>query len=137
MDEKVQEKVIDESGTVKISDEVVAIVAGIATSQVEGVSSMSGGIAGGIAELLSGKKNATKGIKVDIKDGKAVIDIHITVMYGVKIPEVSWDIQEKVKADIESMTGLEVLKVNIHVEGITLEEDEAAEEVVFPEAQED
>ncbi len=124
-----EEKVINEGGTIKISDEVVAIIAGLATSEVSGVYSMSGGIAGGIAEFLGGRKNATKGIKVDIKDDKAVIDIHITVLYGVKIPEVAWEIQEKVKSNVETMTGLEVQKVNIHVEGICVEPEAKEEEI--------
>lgn len=132
-----EEKALNESGTIKISDEVVAIIAGLATSEVSGVYSMSGGIAGGIAEFLGGRKNATKGIKVDIKDEKAVIDIHITVLYGVKIPEVAWEIQEKVKSAVENMTGLDVLKVNIHVEGICVEPEAKDEDTGEPEEQED
>lgn len=112
----------NEVGSVTISDDVVAVIAGVATAEVKGVSSMSGTIAGGLAEIL-GKKNMGKGVKVLIDGNTAVIDLHITVVYGAKVPEVAWEIQEKVKKAVESMTGLSVDKVNIYIEGVVIERE--------------
>lgn len=110
----------EEHGTVKISDEVVSIISGLAATEVKGVAGMSGGIAGGIAELL-GRKNQSKGVKVAINGKEANIDLHVIMEYGIKIPDVAWDIQERVKKAVETMTGLNVVEVNIHVQGVTIE----------------
>lgn len=120
-----QDNLID-MGTVKISEEVVAIIAGIAAMDVPGVAGMSGGIAGGIAEIL-GRKNLSKGVKVEVGDKEAAIDLYIIVEYGYRIPNVSWDIQEKVKNAVETMTGLSVIEVNIHVQGVNIEKDHKKE----------
>lgn len=112
----------DNIGNIKISEEVVAIIAGIATSEVKGVAGMAGSIAGGIAELL-GKKNISKGVKVDLNDPNVSIDLHIIVEYGARVPEVAWEAQEKVKKSVESMTGLNVENVNIYVEGVYIEKE--------------
>ena len=90
---------------------------------------MSGGIAGGIAELL-GRKNQSKGVKVTIGEKQVNIDLYVVMEYGVKIPDVAWEIQEKVKKAVETMTGLNVIEVNIHVQGVTMDkaEDEEVEE---------
>lgn len=112
--------------SLKISDEVVAIIAGIATNEVKGVVGMSGGLVGGISEIL-GKKNFAKGIKVEVGDKVATIEIYIIVEYGVRIPDVAWEIQNKVKQSVEEMTGLSVLKVNIHVQGVKVGEKEVVE----------
>jgi uncharacterized alkaline shock family protein YloU len=109
----------EEVGTVKISDDVVSIISGIAATEVKGVIGMSGGIAGGIAELL-GRKNQSKGVKVAIGEKEVSIDLHIIVEYGIKIPDVAWEIQEKVKKAVETMTGLNVVEVNIHVQGVNM-----------------
>lgn len=107
---------------VKIANEVVAIIAGVATSEVQGVAGMSGGIVGGISEIL-GKKNFSKGIKVDVDGNQTSIEIYIIVEYGVRIPDVAWVLQNKVKTAVEEMTGLNVVKVNIHVQGVKVEKD--------------
>ncbi len=112
----------EEIGDIKIADEVVAIIAALAATDVKGVSGMSSGIAGGIAEIM-GRKNVTKGIKVDVIEKQALIDLYIIMEYGSRIPEVAWEIQEKVKKSVETMTGLKVDKVNIHVQGVNLEKD--------------
>lgn len=112
---------------VKIADEVVAIVAGIAASDVPGVAGMSGGFAGGIAEIL-GKKNLSKGVKVEVGEKETSIDINIIVEYGVRIPDVSWEIQNRVKKAVETMTGLKVLQVNINVQGVNIEKDSVKKE---------
>ncbi len=116
-----------ELGVVKIADEVVSIIAGMAANEVEGVASMSGGIAGGIAEVL-GRKNLTKGVKVEVGTEEAKVDIFIVVDYGHRIPDVAWNIQEKVKNTLEEMTGLRVAHVNIHVQGVQFPQSEEAEE---------
>lgn len=119
-----------ELGVVKIADEVVSIIAGMAAADIEGVASMSGGVAGGIAEAL-GRRNLTKGVKVEVGTEEAKIDTYIIVKHGVRIPDVAWDIQESVKNAIEDMTGLNVAYVNVHVQGIQFpptDAEEAADE---------
>lgn len=121
MDEPVK-VIAAEKGNIKISDEVVAIIAGIAAMEVTGVAGMSGGIAGGIAEIL-GRKNLSKGVKVEVGEKEAAIDLYIIVEYGCRIPDISWEIQEKVKNAVETMTGLKVIEVNIHVQGVNIEKE--------------
>lgn len=104
-------------GELRIANEVVSIVAGLAATEVEGVAGMSGGIAGGIAEML-GRKNLSKGVRVEVGEQQAAVDIFVVVDYGVRIPEVAWQIQESVKRAVESMTGLQVVEVNVHVQGV-------------------
>lgn len=107
----------NELGDVRIANEVVAVIAGLAAVEVDGVAGMSGGIAGGIAELL-GRKNLSKGVRVEVGEEQAAIDLFVVVEYGVSIPEVAWKIQEGVKRAVESMTGLQVVEVNVHVQGV-------------------
>ncbi len=107
---------------VKISEEVVAIIAGIAATEVNGVAGMSGGLAGELSEIL-GRKNMSKGVKVEVGEKEAAIDLYIIVEYGARIPDVAWEIQEKVKTTVENMTGLKVIEVNIHVQGVNIEKD--------------
>ncbi len=114
----------EEENTINISDEVVATIAGIAVSDVPGVFAMAGGFAGGIQEVLSGKKNLSKGIKAEIEGNDAKIDVNIIVNYGVRIPDVAFDIQTKVKKSVENMTGLNVEEVNVHVQGVNVEKTE-------------
>ncbi|MBO5413681.1 MAG: Asp23/Gls24 family envelope stress response protein [Clostridia bacterium] len=103
---------------IKISNDVVASIAGVAVSEVQGVYSMAGGLAGGISEVFSGKKNLSKGIKVEVGERDTKIDVNIIVEYGVRIPDVAFEIQGRVKKAVETMTGLKVSGVNIHVQGI-------------------
>ena len=114
---------------IKIADDVVAIIAGKA------VSGMAGGFAGGITEVLSGKKNLTKGIKVDVNENQVKIDVNIIVEYGVRIPDVAFEIQNRVKKAVETMTGLKVLSVNVHVQGVNTTEEKP--EQVEPENNEE
>lgn len=107
-----------ENDTIKISDDVVAVIAGVAVSEVPGVAGMAGGFAGGISEVFSGKKNLAKGIKVEIDEKNAKIDVNIIVEYGSRIPDVAFEIQTRVKKAVESMTGLKVEEVNVHVQGV-------------------
>lgn len=121
--EGTQQESTANKGNVKISTEVVATIAGIAANEINGVSGMCGNIAGGIAELLGNKKNPSKGVKVEITEESAVIDLYVVVEYGIRIPDLAWELQENVKASVESMTGLSVDKVNIHVDGVSFEKD--------------
>lgn len=114
------EMVVNEGNNnkIRIADEVVAVIAGKAVSEIQGVYEMSGGFAGGISEVLSGKKNLAKGIKVVVTEKDAKIDVNIIVEYGVRIPEIAFEIQTKVKKAVETMTGLKVTEVNVHVQGV-------------------
>ncbi len=119
--EDVKEEVLIESqdnSSIKISDDVVAVIAGVAVSEVPGVSGMAGGFAGGITEVLSGKKNLSKGIKVEVGEKETKIDVNIIVEYGTRIPDVAFEIQNRVKKAVETMTGLKVIEVNVHVQGV-------------------
>lgn len=107
-------------GTIKIADEVVSIIAGLATIEVPGIAGMSGGFVGGIAEIL-GKRNLSKGVKVAVGETETAIDLYIISDYGVSIPEVAKQAQVNVKNAIENMTGLDVVQVNIHVQGVKLQ----------------
>ena len=114
-------------GQIKIADEVVGIIAGLAATEIEGVAGMSGGLAGGIAEML-GRKNLSKGVKVEVGERETAIDLYIIVEYGVEIPTVSWKIQESVKTAIETMTGLNVVEVNINIQGVNIEKETKTED---------
>lgn len=107
------------SDEIKISDDVVAVIAGVAVSEVAGVAGMAGGFAGGISEVFSGKKNLAKGIKVEVGQKETKIDVNIIVEYGTRIPDVAFAIQNRVKKAVESMTGLKVVGVNVHVQGVS------------------
>ena len=130
--EEVEEKVEIENGTegIKISSDVIAVIAGVAVSEVKGVYGMSGGFAGGISEVQKGKKNLAKGIKVETKEGETKIDVNIIVEYGVRIPDVAFEIQNKVKKSVEEKTGLKVSGVNVHIQGVKTEINEPQEIIV-------
>lgn len=117
----------EEYGKVTFADEVVAIIAGLAATEIQGVAAMSGGIAGGIVEKL-GKKNLSKGVKVEVGEKETAIDLFIVVDYGVRIPELAWNVQENVKKAVETMTGLNVIEVNIHIQGVNFEKATKSEE---------
>lgn len=104
-------------GSVKIANDVVATIAGLAAVDVPGVAGMSGGIVGGIAEML-GRKNFSKGVKVEVGEKEAYVEAYIIVDYGVKISEVAQDVQKSVKNAVETMTGLEAKAVNVYVQGV-------------------
>lgn len=116
--EEVDGEETEEVGNIKISVDVVSTIAGIATGEIKGVAGMYRPFGNGIAEKLGAKKNPSKGVKVEMNENVAVIDVYIIVDYGVRIPELAWEVQESVKNNVETMTGLEVDKVNIHIEGV-------------------
>ena len=120
------------SDGIKIASDVIAVISGVAVSEVKGVFAMAGGFAGGITEVLKGKKNLAKGIKVETENNKAKIDVNIIVEYGARIPDVAFEIQNKVKKSVEEMTGLKVEEVNVHVQGVNtqkLTEEEVEENI--------
>ena len=122
-----------DNNEIKIADDVVAVIAGVAVSEVPGVAEMAGGFAGGITEVLSGKKNLAKGIKVEVGEKDTKIDVNIIVEYGVRIPDVAFEIQNRVKKAVETMTGLNVVEVNVHVQGVNTEVKEEVEETKIEE----
>lgn len=111
--------VINEIGDVKISSDVVTVIATMAATEVNGIAGMSGGLTDDIVEKF-GKKSANKGIKVQISEDDSSIDLYLVVEYGVKIPDVAWEVQQNVKKAVETMTGLKVSQVNIHIQGINI-----------------
>ena len=110
----------DKLGEVQIADEVVAIIAGLAATEVEGVDSMAGNITNELVGKL-GMKNLSKGVKVDVTEEHVSVDISLNVKYGYKIPDVCEKVQERVKTAIENMTGLVVLDVNVKIAGVNME----------------
>ncbi len=116
--------VVNELGEIKVSEEVVGIIASTASADVDGVAGMSGGFAGGLVEML-GRKNLSKGVKVEVGEKEAAIDLFVVVEYGYRIPEVCWEVQEKVKKHVEDMTGLDVIEVNVHIQGVSVQKAQA------------
>ena len=128
--ENVENNEVETINSIKISNDAVAMYVGIAIAEIPGVYGMSGTLAG-ITEAISGKKNYTKGVKIDINEKSVKIDVSIIVDYGARIPDVAFEIQTKVKKSVETMTGLKVSEVNVNVQGvhaITEENDEGKEE---------
>ena len=107
----------DENDNMLITDEAIAVMAGVAATEVKGVASMSGGFAGGIAEVF-GRKNLSKGVKVVTKNDVTTVDLYVIVKYGYRIPDLADEIQENVKNTIDALSGITVDAVNIHVQGI-------------------
>jgi len=111
-----------EFGEVNISDDVIGIITNIAAMEIEGVNGLYGSFGQDIAEMF-GKKNLSKGVKVVIEENEVKVDLNIVVDFGIVIPDIAWKVQEKVKNSIENMTGLQVLEVNINVQGVNIEKD--------------
>lgn len=107
-------------GEVQIADEVVAIIAGLAATEVEGVDSMAGNITNELVGRL-GMKNLGKGVKVEVTEEHVSVDLSLNIQYGYNIPAVSEQVQEKVSTAIENMTGLTVLDVNVKIAGVNME----------------
>ena len=116
-------------GVVKISDEVVSVIAGIAAQEIEGVIDAQKGVAGNITNIFKGKKGTAKATKVTLVEDKAIIDMNVAVEYGKKIMDLVSQVQENVKKTVEAMTGLQVESVNIFVQNIYLPKKEESETV--------
>lgn len=122
MEEIAQEFATTELGKIQIAPEVLEIIAGLAAHEVEGISHLSGSLVGDIAERF-GRKNLGKGVRVEIGQKEAALDISVVVKFGYRIPEVARNIQENVRNAIESMTGLSVVEVNVHVIDVEFKEE--------------
>lgn len=116
-----------QTGLIRISDDVVATIAGLAALETPGIAAMSGGISEGLAKRLSGK-NVQKGVSVEVGTLEAAIDLRIIVHYGIPIQEVCRQLQLNVRESVENMTGLNVVEVNVKVEGVAFKEDEIEEQ---------
>lgn len=133
---KIEEEVVDakvEDATnveiatnLNISEDVIGIIAGLAASEVEGIAGMTLGFVDGINQILGGNKKYSKGVKITLDGKKVTIDLFVNVTYGVRIPDIAWAAQNAVKSAVENMTGLEVVAVNINVQGITFDKKETA-----------
>jgi len=126
--ERIEKIENNDVGSIRIADEVVGIIAGMAATEVSGVAGMSAGLVGGIAEML-GKKNLAKGVKVEVGEREAAVDLYIIVEYGVRIPDIALRVQENVKRGIESMTGLDVVEVNVHIQGVGFNQEAKGEDI--------
>ena len=109
-------------GQVQIADEVVAIIAGLAATEVEGVASMAGNITNELVSKL-GKKSLSKGIRVKVEDGIVNVNVALNIAYGYSVPKTCKKVQEKVKAAIENMTGLKVEKVDIQIANVSISKE--------------
>ena len=118
--------VSNDNGSIKISEEVISIIASLSAKEVEGIVSL-GASGGALSEILA-KKNQGKGVKVELVEGEAVIDMHVTVKFGTKIRELAASIQEHVKNAVETMAGLEVKSVNVFVDAVEIPKAPVIEE---------
>lgn len=130
MEKNARADIKDASG-LKIADDVIGAIAGMAATEIEGVAGMSGSIAGDIAHIL-GKKNLAKGVKVQVTDTEVVLDLFIIAQYGSKIPDVALNVQENAKRAVESMTSLRVSEVNVHIQGVAIANEGKDEEPRAP-----
>ena len=109
----------DQMGVIRVADEVVSIIAGLAATEVEGVASMAGNITNEIV-AKTGVKYLAKGIRVEVMDGIVTVDVNLNIKYGYAIPEVSGNVQERVRTAIETMTGLEVGTINVRIASVDM-----------------
>lgn len=112
---------VEIANNLTISEDVIGIIAGIAAAEVEGVSGMTLGLVDGINQILGSNKKYSKGVKIELDGNNVVIDLYVIVRYGVRIPDVAFSIQNSVKTQVETMTGLNVESVNINVQGVTFD----------------
>lgn len=137
MSEKIKKEVVEKKEIVEdidnnveidtnlnISEDVIGIIAGLAASEVEGIAGMTLGFVDGINQILGGNKKYSKGVKIELEGKRVTIDLYVNVKYGVRIPDIAWAAQNAVKSAVENMTGLDVIAVNINVQGITFDKKE-------------
>jgi uncharacterized alkaline shock family protein YloU len=127
MDENIEK--IANVGIVKISDEVVSVIAGLAAAEIKGIVGMNTGLTGGITQILGGKKNPSRGVKVSVGEESATIELSVVVEYGTRIPEVASAVQENVKRAVQTMTGLNVSAVNVYVQSIVVTKSETSSDI--------
>ncbi len=123
-----------EGGKIKISNEVVSIMAGVTATEVEGVAGMSSGIASGIAKML-GRKDLSRGVEVEVEDRKVKVDLYTIMERGARLHEVARKVQEQVAETIEENTGLEVIEVNVNVQGVNFETETEEQEAPVEETE--
>ncbi len=121
----------EKSGKISFNNDVIATIAALATVEIPGVAGMSGGFTAGVAELL-GRRNLTKGVKVEVGSEECAIDLNFVVKYGSKIHEVCENIQQSVRSSVEMMTGLRVVEVNVHVQGVEIEKKDLETQPTVP-----
>lgn len=114
-----------------ISEDVIGIIAGLAASEVDGIAGMTLGFVDGINQIFGNNKKYAKGVKITLEGKKVNVDLYVNVKYGVRIPDVAWAAQSAVKTAVENMTGLEVLAVNINVQGIIFDKNENSKKTEF------
>ena len=112
-------------GKVTFANDVIAVIAALAASEVKGIAGMVGGAMSGFTELL-GRKNLTKGVKVEVGTEEVAVDVYVVVYYGNKIQDVAAEIQNNIKTAVETMTGLRVVEVNVYIQGIQMEEEDGS-----------
>ena len=115
---------LQNGGTISYANEVIATIAGVAASEIEGIAGMS--VTGGISEILGRNRNITRGVKVEVGSQEAAVDLYIVVEYGHPIQKVAADVQENVRRALESLTGLHVVRVDVHVQGVSFEQEKKA-----------
>lgn len=115
---------VEIANNLTISEDVIGIIAGIAAAEVEGVSGMTLGLVDGINQILGSNKKYSRGVKIELEGNNVIIDLYVIVKYGVRIPDVAFSIQNSVKSQVETMTGLNVQSVNINVQGVTFDKVE-------------
>lgn len=113
--------IVNDGGTISYANEVIAIISGIAASEIEGIAGMV--TTGGLGEIISKNRNITRGVKVEVGTEEVSVDLYTIVEYGQPIQKVASEVQENVRKSIESMTGLKVVRVDIHVQGVSFEKD--------------
>lgn len=113
---------LENGGTIKYANEVIAIIAGVAASEIDGIAGMC--TSGGISDIIGRNRNITRGVKVEVGGEEASVELYIIVEYGSPIQKVASDVQENVRKAIESMTGLHVVRVDVHVQGVSFEKEQ-------------
>ena len=112
---------LENGGTIKYANEVIAIIAGVAASEIDGIAGMC--TSGGISDIIGRNRNITRGVKVEVGGEEASVELYIIVEYGSPIQKVASDVQENVRKAIETMTGLHVVRVDVHVQGVSFEKE--------------
>ena len=115
---------LQNGGTITYANEVIATIAGVAANEIDGIAGMC--ISGGFGEILGRNRNMTKGVKVEVGSQEAAVDLYIIVEYGKPIQKVAGEVQENVRKSLESLTGLHVVRVDVHVQGVSFEKEKKA-----------
>ena len=119
---------LQNGGTIKYANEVIAIIAGVAATEVDGIAGMV--TSGGFGDIIGRNRNITRGVKVELGSEEASVDLYVTVEYGTPIHKVAAEVQENVRKAIESMTGLHVVKVDVHVQGVSFEKENQEQKAI-------